>query len=64
MQLEAMKIFCDLATLRSFSKAAAANERSQPAVSRIVHELEKRLGGKLIDRSHRPLLLTPLVLQA
>ncbi|MFM7151888.1 MAG: LysR family transcriptional regulator, partial [Gemmataceae bacterium] len=47
MQLEAMKIFCDLATLRSFSKAASANQRSQPAVSRIVHELERRLGGKL-----------------
>jgi DNA-binding transcriptional LysR family regulator len=60
MQLEAIKIFCDLASLRSFSKAAVANERSQPAVSRIVHELERRLGGQLIDRSHRPLQLTPL----
>jgi DNA-binding transcriptional LysR family regulator len=60
MQLEAIKVFCDLATLRSFSKAAAANGKSQPAVSRIVHELERRLKGQLIDRSHRPLLLTPL----
>src|SRR5262245_2815193 len=60
MQLEAIKVFCDLATLRSFSKAAAANDRSQPAVSRIVHELESRLKGQLIDRSRRPLQLTPL----
>lgn len=60
MQLEAIKVFCDLASLRSFSKAAAANHRSQPAVSRIVHELERRLGGQLIDRSRRPLQLTPL----
>ena len=60
MQLEAIKVFCDLASLRSFSKAAAANHRSQPAVSRIVHELERRLGGKLIDRSRRPLQLTEL----
>lgn len=60
MQLEAIKVFCDLASLRSFSKAAAANAKSQPAVTRIVHELERRLGGQLIDRSHRPLQLTPL----
>jgi DNA-binding transcriptional LysR family regulator len=60
MQLEAIKVFCDLATLRSFSKAAAANGRSQPAVTRIVQELEERLGGLLVDRSHRPLQLTEL----
>jgi DNA-binding transcriptional LysR family regulator len=60
MQLEAIKVFCDLASMRSFSKAAAANGKSQPAVSRIVHELEIRLRGRLIDRSHRPLRLTPL----
>ena len=60
MQLEAIKVFCDLAGMRSFSKAAAANGRSQPAVTRIVQELEDRLQGKLIDRSHRPLQLTAL----
>lgn len=60
MQLEAIKVFCDLASLRSFSKAGSANDLSQPAVSRIVHQLEQRLGGQLIDRSRRPLHLTPL----
>src|SRR5687768_14268843 len=60
MQLEALKVFCDLATLRSFSKAAEANELSQPTVTRLVHQLEERLGGQLIDRSKRPLQLTPL----
>src|SRR5260370_31374499 len=60
MQLEALKVFCDLVSLRSFSKAAKANHRSQPAVSRIVHELEDRLGAQLIDRSRRSLPLTPL----
>ncbi|MFO0877675.1 MAG: LysR family transcriptional regulator [Gemmataceae bacterium] len=60
MQLEAIKVFCDLANLRSFSKAAEVNHRSQPAVSRIIHELERRLGGQLIDRSRRPLQLTAL----
>jgi DNA-binding transcriptional LysR family regulator len=60
MQLEALKVFCDIAIFRSFSKAAEANDLGQPAVSRIVHELEKRLGGTLIDRSKRPLQLTDL----
>jgi len=60
MQLKAIKVFCDIATCRCFSKAAAANGLSQPAVSRIVHELEKRLKGPLIDRTHRPLQLTAL----
>jgi DNA-binding transcriptional LysR family regulator len=60
MQLEALKVFCDLASLRSFSKAAAANQMSQPTVTRLIHQLEDRLGGSLIDRSHRPLQLTDL----
>src|SRR3954471_17556764 len=61
MQLEAIKYFCDIVSLRSFSKAGEANGRSQSAVSRVVHQLEERLGGvQLIDRSKRPLQLTAL----
>jgi DNA-binding transcriptional LysR family regulator len=60
MQLEALKVFCDLAGLRSFSKAAEVNNLSQPTVTRLVHQLEERLGGLLIDRSKRPLQLTAL----
>jgi DNA-binding transcriptional LysR family regulator len=60
MQLEALKVFCDLASLRSFSKAAEANRLSQPTVTRLVRRLERHLGGPLIDRSHRPLQLTEL----
>ncbi len=60
MQLKALKVFCDIAVLRSLSKAAEANDLGQPAVSRIVHELERRLGGTLIDRSKRPTQLTAL----
>src|SRR5438445_2338845 len=60
MQMEALKVFCDLATLRSFSKAAEANGLSQPTVTRLVQQLEERLSGSLIDRSKRPLQLTPL----
>src|SRR5947209_2965628 len=60
MQLETIKVFCDLIHLGSFSKAATTNEISQPTVSRFVHQLEERLGGQLVDRSKRPLQPTEL----
>jgi DNA-binding transcriptional LysR family regulator len=60
MQLEALKVFCDLVDLRNFSKAAKANGVSQPTATRVVHQLENRLGGRLVDRSKRPLQLTAL----
>ena len=60
MVMEALKVFCDLASLRNFSKTAELNELSQPTVTRLVHQLEDRLGGQLIDRSKRPLQLTTL----
>lgn len=60
MQLEALKVFCDIADLHSFSRAAEANQRTQSAVSRMLQELEGRLGVQLIDRSRRSLPLTPL----
>lgn len=59
MQFEALKVFCDVARFRSFSQAAAANRLSQPAASQIVREIERRLGVQLVDRSTRPLQLTP-----
>ena len=58
MQIESIKVFCDVARQRSFSSAAAANGISQSAVSQIVLQLEKRLGVLLVDRSRRPLQLT------
>src|SRR5688572_17700252 len=60
MRLEAIKVFCDLIDSGSFSKAAEANELSQPTVSRFVRQLEDRLGGQLVDRSNRPLQPTVL----
>jgi DNA-binding transcriptional LysR family regulator len=59
MQLEALKIFCDVARWASFSRGAAENGVSQSSASQAVHQLELRLGVKLIDRSKRPLVLTP-----
>ncbi|KAA5546040.1 LysR family transcriptional regulator [Roseiconus nitratireducens] len=58
MQLRSLEIFCDVAKLRSFSKAADARGVSQSAVSQTVQHLEESLGTQLIDRSSRPLSLT------
>lgn len=60
MQLESLKIFCDVARHRSFSHAAELHDMTQSAVSQIVSQLEKRMKVQLIDRSTRPLQLTPL----
>jgi DNA-binding transcriptional LysR family regulator len=59
MQLESLKIFCDVVRWASFSRGAAENGISQSSASQAVHQLEARLGLKLIDRSKRPLVLTP-----
>lgn len=58
MQLEALKIFCDVVRWASFSRGAAENGISQSSASQAVHNLEERLGVKLIDRSKRPLVPT------
>src|SRR5260370_29103428 len=60
MQLETLKVFCDVARQRSFSQAAQANDITQSAASQIVSMLERRLQVQLIDRSTRPLQLTSL----
>ena len=58
MQLETLRIFCDVVRWASFSRAAEENDISQSTASQAVHGLEVRLGVKLIDRSKRPLVPT------
>lgn len=58
MQIRALKVFCEVAGRRSFSRAADAQGLTQPSVSQIVQQLEESLGVRLIDRSQRPLGLT------
>ncbi len=53
------KLFRDVAHARSLSRAAAINGISQSAATQHIQELEKRLGVQLLDRSTRPLGLTP-----
>jgi DNA-binding transcriptional LysR family regulator len=62
MHLASLKVFCDVVRHRSFSQAAQANDITQSAASQIVSQLEseKNLNVQLIDRSTRPLTLTPL----
>ena len=60
MHLASLKVFCDVVRHRSFSQAAQANDITQSAASQIVSQLEKRMKVQLIDRSTRPLQLTPL----
>lgn len=59
MQLESLKIYCDVVRWASFSRGARENGISQSSASQLVHQLEVRLGVKLIDRSKRPLVPTP-----
>jgi len=56
---ESFKLFKDIAQNRSFSRAAAMNGVSQSAASQHVQDLEKTLGTVLLDRSTRPLVVTP-----
>jgi DNA-binding transcriptional LysR family regulator len=58
MHLRFLKIFCDIVDMGSFSRAAELNGVSQSNASQVVHQLEERMGVKLIDRSKRPFVLT------
>ena len=55
MNLKSLKIFCDIVSRRSFSRAAEDNGISQSGASQVVSQLENRLGVQLIERSKRPL---------
>ncbi|MES1163274.1 MAG: LysR family transcriptional regulator, partial [Rhizobacter sp.] len=57
-KLRALEYFVTAASAKSFSKAARELEVTVPAMTRLVGELEKRLGARLLDRSNRGLSLT------
>ena len=59
MNFRDLDLFCEVAHLGSFSKAAKAHGMSQPAASEIVKSLEEKLGCELLNRAVRPLELTP-----
>lgn len=50
MELETLRIFCDLIEMRSFSRTAERNFLSQSAVSQRIRALEREYGQVLIER--------------
>ena len=58
MQLESLKVFCDLAETESFTRTAQINGVSQSAVSQTISSLEKHCNSRLIERSKKNFRLT------
>src|SRR5437016_6903705 len=58
MQVESLKVFCDLAETESFTKAAQINEVTQSAVSQQISSLERQFKSLLIERSKKRFRLT------
>lgn len=58
MQLTDLNAFLQVASERSFSKAAKSLRRTQPAISQAIRRLEDELGDRLFDRTSRNGALT------
>jgi DNA-binding transcriptional LysR family regulator len=58
MQIESLKMFCDLAETESFTKAAQINCVTQSAVSQQISSLERLFKSLLIERSKKRFRLT------
>jgi DNA-binding transcriptional LysR family regulator len=58
MQIESLKVFCDLAETESFTKAAQINSVTQSAVSQQISSLERVFKSLLIERSKKRFRLT------
>ncbi len=58
MQIESLKVFCDLSETESFTKAAQINQITQSAVSQQISSLERLFKSLLIERSKKKFRLT------
>jgi len=58
MQIENLKVFCDLAETESFTKAAQINQVTQSAVSQQISSLERQFKSLLLERSKKKFRLT------
>ncbi len=58
MQIESLKVYCDLAETQSFTKAAQINNVTQSAVSQQISSLERLFKSLLIERSKKKFRLT------
>jgi DNA-binding transcriptional LysR family regulator len=58
MNLETIKVFCNVVRHQSFSRGAAASNMTQSAATQCVRRIEEELGERLLDRGKRPFMLT------
>src|SRR5438105_13097481 len=58
MQIESLKVFCDIAETQSITKAAQINQVTQSAVSQQISSLERQFKSLLIERSKKKFRLT------
>jgi LysR family transcriptional regulator, transcriptional activator of the cysJI operon len=58
MQIESLKVFCDLAETESFTKSAQINNVTQSAVSQQISSLERLFKSLLIERSKKRFRMT------
>lgn len=58
MQIESLKVYCDLAETESFTKSAQINGVTQSAVSQQISSLERHFKSILIERSKKKFRLT------
>jgi DNA-binding transcriptional LysR family regulator len=60
VEIRQLEAFIAVAQEGNFTQAADRLDIRQPSLSARIRRLERSLGGKLIDRSSRPVALTPL----
>jgi DNA-binding transcriptional LysR family regulator len=58
MQIDSLKVFCDLAETESFTKTAQINSVTQSAISQQISSLERIFKSLLIERSKKRFRLT------
>jgi len=58
MQIESLKVYCDLIETKSFTKAAEVNKITQSAVSQQINAMERLFKSQLIERSKKKFRLT------
>lgn len=59
MNIKQLKYFIAVAEYKSFTKAANQYYISQTAITQQIQALEEAMNVQLIDRSRRPIALTP-----
>ncbi len=58
MQIDSLKVFCDLAETESFTQAAKNNSVTQSAVSQTITAIERQFKCRLVERSKKNFRLT------